>query len=159
MSKIQKKESVLHDWTMDLTFQMQALLMTGMRGPDGSMKDNPAKAIVRFLRGVVLKPAGRCNLEENDNSFMWGCYDPEMTEMSFERFAKELIDDHDGYPHHFLMHLIHCAAVVGFYHPDDWTRTNWIWFYKNMCDAFHMHPESVTEVSKRLNDFNNIIPE
>lgn len=35
MPKTNDKESVLHDWVHELTFQMQALLMTGMRGPDG----------------------------------------------------------------------------------------------------------------------------
>lgn len=56
--KKQLSESVLQDWVHDLTFQMQALLLTAMRGPDGCNKHNSAKEVVRYLRGSVLKPAG-----------------------------------------------------------------------------------------------------
>jgi hypothetical protein len=52
------KETVLQDWVCGLTFQMQALLLTAMRGPDENNKFNAAKAIVRYLRGIVIKPAG-----------------------------------------------------------------------------------------------------
>src|SRR5690349_10008639 len=112
MPKKELKESVLHDWVHTLPFQMQALLLTAMRGPDENNKFNAAKAIIRYLRGVVIKPAGNWR-GENDNDFMWGDY-----EEKFDQFCTEFWQDHDEYPHHFIMHLIHCAEVVGYEHPD-----------------------------------------
>jgi len=154
MPKTNQKESVIYDWISDLTFQQQALLMTAMRGPDNAQKDNAAKQMVRYLRGVVLKAAGVCNIKMNDNSFMWGDY----SKFGFEKSAVDFFDDHDAYPHHFMMHLIHCAAVVGYKHPDQKIRSYWIWFYNNMCNCFHMNPETEAQMDERLNDFDNIIP-
>ncbi len=71
MPKSQHRESVLHDWVCDLTFQMQALLLTAVRGPDENNKYNAAKAIIRYLCGVVIKPGGEWG-GKNDNDFMWG---------------------------------------------------------------------------------------
>lgn len=149
--KKEKIESVLHDWVHTLPFQQQALLMTGMRGPDGHDKHCHAKAIVRFLRGAVLKPAGDWN-GTNNNDFMWGQYKYLHVEI-FEQLSQAFFDDHDAYPHHFLMHLIHCAEVVGYKHPDNEVRSYWLEFYMAACDSFHMYPETMEQMDDRLNDF------
>lgn len=146
MPKKQKSESVFHDWVHELTFQMQALLTTAMRGPDGSQKEDDAKIIIRYLRGVVLKPAGDWK-GENDNNFMWGEFE------YFPAFTDLFWDDHDHYPHHFIMHLVHCAEVVGYLHPDETIRRNWLDFYFKGCDSFHMKPETQQDLIMRLNDF------
>lgn len=152
MPKIRQNESALHDWVHALTFQMQALLMTGMRGPDGASKYNPAKAIVRYLRGAVCKPAGNWD-GLNDNDFMWGDY------LLFKTHAREFFSDPDGYPHHFIMHLIHCAEVIGYKHPDGAVAVFWKDFYLRACKAFHMAHETVEEMDARLNDFGVAVPE
>lgn len=146
MPKQELIESAFHDWVHTLTFQMQALLTTSMRGPDTLPKDNDGKAIVRYLRSVVLKPAGDWR-GKNDNNFMWG---------EFEYFSDYLglfWADHDHYPHHFIMHLVHCAEVVGYMHPNEEQRAYWLAFYLMACDSFHMKPESKEDMCKRLNDF------
>lgn len=153
MPKKEKIESVLCDWVHELTFQMQALLLTAMRGPDGCDKHNSAKEIVRYLRGVVIKPAGKwaCHktmpLGLNDNDFMWGEYD------KFPATSRAFWNDHDAYPHHFIMHLVHCAEVVGYKHPDEKIRWHWGWFYKQACKSFHMKEETEQQLDERLNDF------
>ena len=146
MPKQNLKESVLHDWVTGLTFQQQALLLTGMRGPDAMPKHNAAKAIVRYLRGAVIKPAGTWS-GFNDNDFMWGDYD------YFIVYAKSLLEDPDAYPFHFMMHLIHCAEVVGYKHPDKIIRDHWFTFYTAACDSFHMTPETEKQMDDRLSDF------
>lgn len=146
MPKKLKNESVLHDWVHGLTFQMQALLTTAMRGPDENNKYNAAKAIIRYLRGAILKPAGNWS-GHNDNDFMWGDY------KHFPDLANKFWADHDEYPHHFIMHLIHCAEVLGYKHPDSFIKGVWNDFYNNACYAFHMTPETESEMDKRLNDF------
>lgn len=159
MPKTQSNESVLHDWVHELTFQMQALLMTAIRGPDENNKYNSAKAIIRYFRGAVIKPAGNWS-GRNDNDFMWGEYrrlgkdkkGPEG-EYPFHYYCKLFWQDHDEYPHHFIMHLVHCAEVIGYKHPNTSIAVMWSRFYYDACDAFHMNPESLTEMDRRLNDF------
>lgn len=146
MPKTKQSESVLHDWVHELTFQMQALLLTAMRGPDANNKFNSAKAIIRYLRGSVIKPAGDWN-RKNNNDFMWGEYH------LFAGFADTFWGDHDEFPHHFIMHLVHCAEVLGYKHPDLFIRGKWIDFYDRACEAFHMNPETEEGMDARLNDF------
>lgn len=146
MPKTNIKETVLHDWVCDQKFQIQALLLTAMRGPDENNKYNAAKSIIRYLRGVVIKPAGNW-LGKNDNDFMWGEYD------KFNAFANTFWQDHDEYPHHFIMHLVHCAEVLGYCHPDEQIGLDWLSFYYNACNAFHMNPETKAQMLNRLNDF------
>lgn len=146
MPKQKLQESVLHEWVHGLTFQMQALLLTSMRGPDENNKYNAAKAIVRYLRGTICKPAGVWN-GRNNNDFMWGDYD------IFDKYRAEFWADHDEYSHHFIMHLVHCAEVVGYKHPLAEIRHWWLRFYLEACGAFHMNPETREEMDKRLNDF------
>lgn len=146
-------ESVVYDWVGELPFQMQALLFTAMRGPDNCTKDNVAKSIVRFLRGAVLKPAANTSMMFNDNSFMWWDY---------ENFCN-LVDDffigegHDHYPHHFIMHLIHSAEVLGYCHPNSDTAYYWLLFYREGCKSMHMTPETKQEMFGRLNDFGLVV--
>lgn len=146
MPKKKLSESVLHDWVHGLTFQMQALLLTAMRGPDENNKYNAAKGIIRYLRGVICKPAGDWD-GTNNNDFMWGEYS------LFEKYADSFWADHDEYPHHFIMHLVHCAEVVAYKHPELSIADYWGDFYWNACKAFHMTPESVDEMDSRLSDF------
>lgn len=147
MPKTQFHETVLHDWVCGLTFQMQALLLTAMRGPDENNKYNAAKAIIRYLRGVVIKPAGDWD-NKNDNDFMWG----EYTSL-FQHYVEEFWKDHDEYPHHFIMHLVHCAEVVGYKHPDRTIAQFWGDFYQDACHAFHMNAETEEQLDSRLSDF------
>lgn len=156
MPKKQKKESVLHDWVHELTFQMQALLLTGIRGADGLPKEHISKDIVRYLRGVVCKPAGNWS-GLNDNSFMWGDYMQivgEANENIFRYYTRLFWDSHDEVPHHFLMHLLHCAEVIGYKHPDWDISRHWLNFYFEGCNSFHMKGETEEEMDMRLNDFN-----
>lgn len=144
-----ENESVVQEWTSSLTFQQQALLLTGIRGADGCSKHNNSKYLTRYLRGAVLKPAGNWRTDINDGDFMWGYYS------TFHYYARMFYNDHDEYPHHYIMHLVHCAEVLGYKHPDGIIRNAWMTFYFNMCKSFHMTPETETEMDNRLNDFQN----
>lgn len=146
--KNEQHEFAMQYWLGELTFQMQALLMTAIRGADGTMKHNNSKCLSRYLRGTVLKPAGDWN-GKNNNNFMWGQYE------LFEGYAMAFIEDHDEYPHHFIMHLVHSAEVIGYCHPNKEVKSHWRWFYFMMCESFHMTPETKEQMFERLNDFDN----
>lgn len=146
MPKISRNEFVLQDWVSSMTFQMQALLLTGIRGPDPNNKHNSGKAIVRYLRGVVIKPAGNWS-GENNNDWCWGDYSV------FDKYTDEFWFDHDHFPHHFIMHLVHCSQVIGYKHPHRGFRDFWKKFYMYACEQFHFNPETEEQMDKRLNDF------
>jgi hypothetical protein len=146
MPKTKQYESVLHDWVHSLPFQMQAVLLTAIRGADGMPKHDNSKPIVRYLRGVVIKPAGNW-LGHNDNDFMWGDW------KLFPEFVINLSKDHDNIPHHFLMHLIHAGEVIAYHHPCAQICTWWMYFYSEMCYSFHMNMETNVQLDLRLNDF------
>lgn len=154
--KAKQSESVLHDWVHQLTFQQQALLLTCVRGCDGLPKFDTTKNIIRFLRGAIMKPAGEWD-GGNSNSFMWGKYSEIDSEGDFVNYwnnsASYLLKNHDHVPHHFLMHLIHCAEVIGYKHPDKTIREYWLYLYEQFCIAFHMTPETESQMDERLNDF------
>lgn len=140
--KQQKSEAVIHDWVCELPFMQQALLMTAMRGPDGCSKYNSAKIMVQYLRGVVLKPAE--DIKGNEDTFMWVDFE------HFEEHFKVFFKDTDGYPMHFLMHLIHAAEVVGYNHPEVRIKELWFRFYIKSCKSFHMNIESKEQMDKRM---------
>lgn len=148
MPKTKAKETVLHDWVCLLPFQMQALLLTAMRGPDGNTKQNAAKSIIRYLRGIIIKAAGDWAGDNQDDDFMWGDY------TKFNEYAFLFWHNHDEYPHHFIMHLIHCAEIVGYKHPNIHMRDFWYEFYLDACTTLHMNPETEAEMDERLNDFS-----
>lgn len=154
--KTKQSESVLHDWVHELTFQQQALLLTCVRGCDGLPKYDTTKNIVRFLRGAIMKPAGEWD-GGNSDSFMWGNYSSIDTDgdliNTWTNNVSYLLKNHDHVPHHFLMHLIHCAEVIGYKHPNSGISHAWNWMYLQFCESFHMSPESESTMDKRLNDF------
>ena|ERR1700761_6880998 len=136
-------ESALHDWIAALPFTQQALLLSIVRGPDGCGKYNSAKPMIYYMRGVIIKPAYNWD-GTNNNDYMWGDYTHFMDD------ANNLMSDVDSYPHHFLMHLFHCAEVVGFKHPDALISQCWLRFYYDACSSLHMNPETLEQFNNRL---------
>lgn len=139
-------DSVLQEWVQSLPYRMQALLMTSVRGPDGMSKNCNAKPLIRFFRGAIMLPADRNyrDTSGNTDNFMWLDY------TSFNDYVIDFFSDHDQYPHHFIMHLIHAGQVIGYYHPKDEIRIKWYGFYAMACDSLHMNVETEAQISNRL---------
>lgn len=156
-------KSVLHDWICELPIRMQALLCVALRGPDGMQKESSAKCLLRLMRGVVLKPSdpSYCG---NGDSFMWTDYRQDLLEDEdkisfkiaevelnvFDHNMNEFWNNHDHYPHHFIMHLIHAAEVISYKHPDGSIRGAWSMFYTLACNSFHMNVETEEQMDNRL---------
>jgi hypothetical protein len=141
--KTEKKESVLHDWVQELPFTQQALLVMATRGADGLCKNNPAKSILHYLRGTILKPAYP-NFTGDCDGYMRTDY------INFNPIVDLFFNDTDIYPMHFLMHLCHAAEVIGYKHPDETIRIYWSEFYFYFCHSLHMKRESKDELNARL---------
>jgi hypothetical protein len=147
--------SVFPEWMADLPMQQQSVLVLAARGPDGVRKHHPMKDIQRHYRATVLKAAryGRSlNVGERADSFM----SAELLADRREWFlAQKAYFDHiDELPHHFHMHLMHGAEILGYKHPDPYIRERWNEFYLNCCDDAHLPVETEADMDKRLADWN-----
>lgn len=152
MSNNTQSRSVLQDWTQKLSFMQQTVLLTAIRGPDGLRKDSPAKPLLRAYRRTILLSAieGRAldPYEPGGGSFTAPVLHPE----GLRGVMKDFIRGCDEYPHHFLMHVIHAAEIVGYKHPELEVCDIWHGFYVALCQDAHMNPETEAQLDYRLGD-------
>ena len=132
--------SVLQPWVETLGLRHQGVLMSCIRGCDSVPKDDPTKLLARCLRAVIL-----VSFDPKPSSFIENVEDPEL-----ERRMVAVLKDHDHYPVHYIMHLLHGAEIIGYHHPDWSVRDDWNWFYIKLCSCFHLNPESKAALDERL---------
>jgi len=147
--------SVLPEWISELPLQQQSVLLLALRGPDGVRKHHPMKAIQRCYRGTILKAAAynrMLDVGEKADNFM--C----MENIGDLQLWGEMIKDYFAYidelPHHFHMHLMHGAEILGYSHPEPWLRGRWYRFYKACCDDAHVPLETKYQMDRRLSDWD-----
>ncbi len=146
--------SVLQPWVEKLSFMQQSVLITSCRGPDGLSKNHVSKVILRWLRRCFLYTAfGRKIFvdpyELGGGSFTGPCpakYD------SVEDVFSEYLQSVDEVPHHFHLHLMHAAEIIGYKHPMAMVRNQWYNFYKACVDDAHLNVETEEEMDYRLGD-------
>lgn len=145
--------SVLQDWVHELTLMQQSVLITAVRGPDGLYKNHIAKLINRFLRRSFLKVAftGETILDPytpGGGSFT-GPWPAHMQ-------ASEVVDDYlhhtDEIPHHYHLHIVHAAEILGYKHPDLDVRGFWEEAYRRFVNDMHLSPETEERMDWRLGD-------
>lgn len=146
----QKKGSVLLPWTQELSYMQQSVLIAAVRGPDGIRKDHPVKVLCRWLRRSFLLSAfeGRelsSPYEKGGGSFTGPCGDLSEASDYYFRTIDEL-------PHHFQLHFMHAAEILGYKHPNPETKMWWRNFYFLIVKDAHLIPESEEEMDKRLGD-------
>lgn len=151
--------SVLQDWTTDLSFMMQSVLICATRGPDGIRKDHPVKVLVRYLRRSFLICAF-------DGKVRWSPYEPgggsftgplhlsgvEPNEGHLDKFVEVYLRHVDELPHHFQLHLMHAAEILGYKHPDGEVRAFWKRLYRDVVNDAHLNPETEDQMDRRLGD-------
>lgn len=147
--------SVQPEWCTSLPMQQQSVLFLAARGPDGIAKYHPCKDVVRAYRATVLMAAhsGRMlTFDDKGDTFMslrvfgvieeWDC--------AVDHFFETV----DELPHHYYMHLMHGAEIIGYKHPDRQMRDPWFYFYLRCCRDLHLTPETWTQMDVRLSDGN-----
>jgi hypothetical protein len=138
-----KMKSVLQDWVMELPLRHQGTLLTCVRGCDTAPKNDPSKLLARPYRATIL------------NAFVG---DPKKAQTFIEAVEPDVLLERmtayrknlDHYPHHYIMHVIHASAIVGYKHPDSGTRKAWLDFYHALCRGLHMNPETEKQLDERL---------
>src|SRR5579859_3425141 len=143
----------------------QTVLLTAVRGPDGIAKYHPVKFLLRwFRRCTLVSSLDGCVLttphEPGGGSFMGPSFDlPHVLrcdqEHSFEQLDKlvsEYLRALDELPHHFQLHFMHAAEIVGYKYPDDITRLWWLKTYHRLVHDMHLWPETEDQMDLRLGD-------
>lgn len=150
---------VFQDWMFSLPMQQQSVLVLACRGPDNIPKFHAAKLIVARYRASVLKAAysGRA-LRPGEGEA--------TTFMTMEGFDAELVapwrmitqawfDHIDEIPHHYIMHLMHGAQIIGYKHPELLYQNRWQGFYIRSCHDLHLTPETEDLMDRRLCDWDH----
>lgn len=73
----------------------------------------------------------------------WACID---------RMREFYLEHVDEIPHHFQLHLMHAAQIVGVHHPDKFIRGWWAHFYAMLVNDAHLQPETPEAMNLRLSD-------
>jgi len=169
--------SVLQPWVMELPLMQQSVLLTAVRGPDGEAKYGPTKYLLRWYRRCILLSSfeGRVidNPWQNDGGSFLGTsleavpatgLSPstyraligDIRHYTWQSAMDEIVDAYlrnlDALPHHFQMHFMHSAEIVGYKHPNDNIGEWWENVYRRLAHDMHLHPETMEEMDKRLGD-------
>lgn len=157
------KGPVTQAWVHALPFMQQTVLLTAVRGPDGIAKYHPSKFLLRWYRRCILLSAlDGCVLktpfEPGGGSFTGPSLsaatlrDRITWQSGMDDRVSEYLQSVDGLPHHYQMHFMHAAEIVGYKHPDhdicDW----WHKTYKRLVRDMHLWPEDKVELDARLGD-------
>lgn len=168
-------------WVLDIPIMQQSVLFAAIRAPDGLRKNHPIKVLMRWYRRSILlsafdKRALEDPFEAGGGSFTgpfelhhaqeyFGCsWGTGMASKSTERIWEErpwaamdrmrkvYLDYVDEIPHHFQLHFMHAAQIVGVHHPIAQIRDWWRTFYLMIVNDAHLQPETDAAMNLRLSD-------
>lgn len=152
--------SVLQPWVCKLPFMQQTVLLTAVRGPDNISKYDPVKFLLRWYRRCILVSSLNGTIlprpdTDGGGSFMGKSYvSPASATWQDEMHAQ--VDDYlralDRLPHHFQMHFLHSAEIVGYKHPEAEIADFWRVTYLRLVSDMHLFPESMAKMDDRLGD-------
>lgn len=168
MERKLKPVSALQEWTQGLTIMQQSVLLAAIRGPDTIRKDHVAKLLLRWFRRCILISAfdGRAltnPYEDGGGSFTGPSLRPAATVEEAREMADkwpvlmaELLKDYlktvDELPHHFQLHFMHAAEIIGYKHPDPTISAFWNYVYTRLVNDMHLLPEDEDHMDYRLGD-------
>ena len=151
-------KNVLQDWVMELPLMMQTTLLTSVRGPDGYPKYGPTKMLLRWFRRCVLVAAMEETVLTNPHDPRGGSFmGPSYKERAFAQWQPRMLEVVDEYlreldtlPHHFQMHFLHSAEIIGYKHSDPEIRAWWLYVYSMLVRDLHLQPETEETLDERL---------
>lgn len=156
---MKSSQPVTQKWTHSLPMMQQTVLLTAVRGPDGLPKYGCVKMLLRWFRRCTLLSAmdGKALLNPYDNnggSFTGPSLSVphEPWEVVMAEVVSEYLRALDAIPHHFQLHFMHAAEIVGYKHPDARIREWWHGLYLRLVNDMHLKPECEDEMNERLGD-------
>ncbi len=136
-----KRISVLQPWVETLGLRHQGVLLSCIRGCDSVPKEDASKLLARCLRGVVL-----VSFDTKPSRFI-----DQVDQREVARRMIAVLKNCDHYPVHYVAHLMHGAAIIGYKHPDQEVADQWRRFYIRLARGLHLFPETGYDLDARLN--------
>jgi len=134
--------SILKQWVERLPIRYQGAILTGIRGCDGHVKEDASKIIIHGIRNVSLNPA-------TPESLMTGGFMPfDLADLL--PAARELGDNCDEYPLHFIVHLYQALESIAYGCPDKAVAIVFEEAYKMLVKAINLNVETREECHARL---------
>lgn len=146
--------SVLQNWVCELPFMQQSVLIAAVRAPDGLRKDHPVKVIMRWYRRCMMVSAFEGEVISNPWTSGGGSFTGPFVGSveEWDEVRKTYLRYVDEMPHHFQLHMMHAAQIIGYKHDNLFIREWWHDFYNMIVNDAHLFPESEELMSKRLGD-------
>jgi len=154
----QKRGPVLQPWVCELTFMQQSVLITACRGPDTLHKNHISKQLCRWMRRCFLYSAFEKVVFEDPyqsggGSFTGPCVATDKRgKICIDAALDQYLKSVDEVPHHFHLHLMHAAEILGYKHPNLDHRKWWNKVYIRIVKDAHLNPETEEQMDKRLGD-------
>ena len=131
----------------------QSVLITAVRGADGIPKRHVSKYLLRWLRRCIMFSAfDKIELMGPHDARGGNFTGPIPQDQTPESIQDEYFHDIDMIPHHFHLHLVHAAEILGYKHPQPSKRFFWKGFYETAARDMHLIPEDEAELDIRLGD-------
>lgn len=155
---------VLQPWVLEIPMMQQTVLLTAIRGPDGLPKYGNIKMLLRWYRRCILYTAMDHVILETPHDTRGGSFTgpsfrytgrrPDLLDWTTEmnQFVSGYLQDLDAIPHHFQLHFLHGAEILGYKHPTKKTRDWWLWLYHTLVNDMHLAPETEKQLDYRLGD-------
>lgn len=136
-------KGIMQDWVNKLGLRHQGVLVSAIRGCDTVSRDEASKWLARFYRACILN-AHIGDVKKSVSFIKW------MEPDEFWGYANTVLNFHDHLPHHYIMHMVHSAEILGYYHPDPIVNAMWRDFYHLFADKLHMNVETKEQLDHRL---------
>jgi hypothetical protein len=136
-------DCVLQKWVLKLTWKEQSALLTSIRGSD-TVYDTNLRYLVRWIRRITLYDA------DVNGKFVHNAKIPEHDELQHSLEYLSM---------HFVSHLMHGLQIIGYEHPDEIIKEQAFVCYKKICETLHCNVETREQMSERLKDNRELIPE
>ena len=163
---------VQHVWVTRIPMMQQSVLFAAIRAPDGLRKNHSVKVLMRWYRRCILLSAFDKRVladpfEPGGGSFTgpfeihhaaefiresWPNEDWGKSWWALDAMRKIYLEHVDEMPHHFQLHLMHAAQIVGVHHPVEKIREWWNEFYLMIVNDAHLQPETPQAMNLRLSD-------
>lgn len=142
-------KSVLQDWVMELPLRHQGTLLTAVRGCDFEAKTwtsqgigySPGRRLTAFIRYCFMNPADPREVDFQEGSFFMSQPPNPFKPSEFGHL-----------PQHWYSHAMHALEIIGYRHPNDYTRVQALGLYTAMVYNLHLNPESQAQMNMRLTE-------